>query len=131
MRIFMNLIMTIDDLPEKIKLCVLENYSTPEQAYIFSFKTSCKPNPTIPILWFVQLKDRISFCNTHKTRSIYKEIINSSINSIRLSKSSLTIEIIYKSLDRDDFVIAVEKTTDFDEIKQKLTEIGFEVTGYR
>lgn len=127
----MSIITAIDQLPEKIKLCVLENYSTPEQAYIFSFKTSYKPNPTIPLLWFVQLKDRISFCNTHKTRGIYKEIMNRSINSIRLSRSALTIEIIYESLDQDDFLITVEKTTDFDEVKQKLIDIGFEVTGAR
>ena len=127
----MSIITAIDQLPEKIKLCVLENYSTPEQAYIFSFKTSYKPNPTIPLLWFVQLKDRISFCNTHKTRGIYKEIMNRSINSIRLSRSALTSEIIYESLDQDDFLITVEKTTDFDEVKQKLIDIGFEVTGAR
>lgn len=127
----MSFITLIDQLPEKIKMCILENYGTPESEYIFSFKTSYKPNATIPILWFVQLKDRISFCNTHKTRGVYKEIMNHSINSIRISKSALTIEIIYESLAQDDFLITVEKTTDFDGIKQKLIEIGFEITASR
>lgn len=127
----MSFINEIQGLPEKIKNCVLENYNSLEQAYIFSFKTSYKPNATIPILWFVQLKDRISFCNTHKTRGIYKEIMNNSINSIRLSKSARTIEIIHTSLDLDDFVITVDNSISLDELKEKLIKMDFDVTGSR
>jgi hypothetical protein len=127
----MEFVTAVDRLPEKIKSCVLENYNAPRQEHIFSFKTSYKPNPTIPLLWFVQLTDRIAFCNTHKTRGIYKEIMNDSINSIRISPSALKIEIIYKDLNEDDFQLTVEKTFDFDRLKEKLTVIGFEVIGSR
>jgi hypothetical protein len=124
----MNVILNVSELPEKIKQCILQNYSFPEQEYLFAFKTSYKPNATIPIIWFVQLRDRISFCNTHKTRGVYKEIINTSVNSIRLSRSALTMDVVYKSLDQDDLIIDLDKNIDIDEVSRYLNEVGFEVT---
>ena len=123
----MNFISEIQDFPEKIRSCITENYGSPASNFVFGFKTAYKPNPTIPLLWFVLLKDKIVFCNTHKTRGIYKEFSKESVNSLRLAPGALNIQIISNNLAEDDFSVAMEKGFEFSSLKEKLIANGYEV----
>ncbi|MNP53725.1 hypothetical protein D3C76_1482220 [compost metagenome] len=79
----------------------------------------------------MQLKDRVAFCNTHKTRGLYREVINASINSIRLSPAALRIEIISSDLNQEDFLFTVEKGFDFEQLGRELELAGIEVIAGR
>ena len=89
------------------------------------FKTSYKPNATIPILWFFLNESTISLCSTHKSRGIFKKYNRSEIDSIRIKPGLLTL--IHSDLSTDDLDISIPIKSDIEEIKKELVNAGYEL----
>ena len=89
------------------------------------FKTSYKPNATIPILWFLLHGRTISLCSTHKSRGIFKQYSQDEIDSIRLKAGLLTL--IHSDLSTDDLDISIPTKLEIETIKKELVDAGYEL----
>lgn len=101
----MSILTSPDGLPPKILRHVIGDIF---DGFIASFKTNIKPDATIPLLWIIFHKNGLLFCNTHKTRGIYRTIKTEEIDSIRVIQSQLsppTLQFIFKNLNEDDLFI--------------------------
>lgn len=106
---FIGLINNIDKLPEKIQTHIFDKCS---DNFWAAFKTSIKPNATIPLLWLVFHSRGLLFCNTHKTRGIFQEISLEEIDSFKFHRDALnrdSFSIIFKDIYEEDLVIELPK----------------------
>lgn len=124
----MNVFAEITDLPKRIQ----ENL--PQEIisnFIAGFKTALKPNVTIPILWMIIYKNGIVLCCTHKTRCVFKQIIASDIDSIKVHKglhfSGAVLQILFKEISEEDFFVMLPSGINCGEIKDLLRNQGYQI----
>lgn len=98
-------------LPEKLPQKILVNvFDDVLSGFIGAFKTNIKPNATIPLLWMVIHKKGIRFCNSHKTRGLFRDISVDEIDSFKIKTSSFGhtyVKIIFKDIKEDDFYVDI------------------------
>lgn len=123
----MSLFLYPDGLPDKILRHVTGEFL---DEFIAAFKTTIKPNATIPILWAVIYGQGILLCNTHATRGMYRNIKKHDIDSIKLNSSQYappSIQIIFKDVNADDFYIESPKGTSLQELTHILKKLSVQM----
>lgn len=116
------------DLPQKIT-----NHFADEVLanFVAAIKTTYKPHFNIPMLWLVIHKNGLIFCNTHKTRGLFKKISLSEIDSIRINMSSHfsfpELRVLLKDLGEDDFVVTLPTGIDIEQIELYLKSQGIQI----
>lgn len=124
----MDFIDDIQNLPDKIKVRI-SSTKILDGRILFSIKTAFKPSHNIPILWLIMYSDGILLCSTHNN-GIYREILLSTINSIRAHSGACDyniIEIISNNVDEKDFSIRMPDSTDMKTLVQRFRDAGIEV----
>lgn len=123
----MSLFMSPDGLPDKILRHVTGEFF---ENFVAAFKTTIKPNATIPILWAIIYEQGILLCNTHATRGMYRNIKRHEIDSIKLNSSKYTpllMQIIFKDMNADDFYIESPKGTSLQELSRILKKLNVQM----
>lgn len=94
------------------------------------FKTTFKPSHSIPIVWFLMYTDGLMF-RTTGAKSIFKEILKTDINCIRIHNygtNENVIEIIYNDLSADSDYLTIPKQIDVFELENNLKANSINVT---
>ncbi len=124
----MSILRDPNDLPEKIRVHVSSDIAG---SFVAAFKTSYKPNATIPILWIVIHKNGLLFCSSHRTRGVYKRINRSEVDSIKLTKGQhfglYSLAVVFRALDEADLVVSLPSEIDFSEIRGILTNLHYQI----
>ena len=122
------IIFMFSDLPEKIQKHLPYEIS---QNFVAGLKTLYKPNATIPILWLIVHNEGILFCNTHKTRGIFKIIDYNEINSIKIYSGTEfnppKIRIIFLDIEREDFEFSIPIEIELENLGKILLSLDYEV----
>ena len=116
------------ELPEKIRVHLKGVIS---ENFIYALKTTYKPNETIPILWLVIYQGGIVFCNTHKTRGVYKLFSYKDIDSIKIYPKTefvdFKVEILMSGLNEDNFQFSIPSDIDIEKLKHILKKMNYQV----
>ena len=124
----MKIFTKVNALPQKIQCHLPKDIIL---NFIAGFKTTYKPNATIPILWMIVYKNGLLFCNTHKTRGIFKNIVNIEIDSIAIHSglqfTDSNLKILFKDMNEKDFIVTLPSDINCDDIKRLLEKQGYQV----
>lgn len=80
------IVRNFQSLPERIRATLVARSYDPS-AFILALKTAFKPSATIPILWFVVMRDAVLICNTHRERGIWRTLKGQD-TSVRIATTS-------------------------------------------
>jgi hypothetical protein len=109
-------------LPDRIR-STLATHGYGAQAFVLALKTAFKPSATIPILWFVVMRDAVLLCNTHRDRGLWRTLGGDA--AIRIATTSIGqpyIELGAYGEDRSVYVTLADGTTteDLDELMREI-----------
>ena len=123
----MSIFRSPEGLPQKIARFVVGEYA---DDFIAAFKTNIKPNETIPLLWMIVYRGGFLFCNTHKTRGLYRDIKISSVDSVKITSSEYVppvIQVIFKDINENDFYVESPAGTSEQELNDIFEKLKIQI----
>lgn len=81
--------------------------------FVRALKTAFKPNATIPTIWLVATTHELLFCNTHRSRFLWKRLDWANVNEVRARRDAtggVSIVVRHSSPDVPDFELPVLDT---------------------
>ncbi len=111
-------------LPDRIR-ATLATRGQGALAFVLALKTAFKPSATIPIIWFVVMRDAVFLCNTHRERGIWRTLKGSGGGLVRIATTSigqLYIELGGYGEERSSYVTLADGTepSDLDELMREI-----------
>lgn len=113
---------TVEELPERIQARV-RDVAPDLGGFRAAFKTSFKPNATIPLIWLVLADRGILLCSTHRTRGVWAVLEREDIDTIVVEKGIVGagwVKITPRKLGENDHVLPLPDRLDEKEVKPLL-----------
>lgn len=112
----------IKELPVKIQRAII---AANIAGFIAGFKTTFKPNATIPILWLIIHDQGMLFCSTHRTRGVFRSYRKLDIDSVRLKQGS--VELLHSDLKEEDFIFSIPHDVDIMQLSKFLKDQNYQL----